>query len=198
MLSNKTTSAPISACYDQRKRPLFRVNREKPVWHQQCGFTLLELILVLALSGPILYAGLSTHSHFWTKAWQGQTQVREVQSFYSLGHWLVREIRAEQMQQASWQWQANSHCLMFANKGVRLRNKQLQWKPNDGDCNGNGWLGLHDAKGYKVHDFTFTELADAHFQLCISGQSGKASNHQYGNNAPLNWCYQWYLEQFSS
>lgn len=157
---------------------------------KQQGFSLLELLLVIALSGPIIYAGLSTHSYFWAKAWQAQLKTRETQNFYALGHWLVRDLRYElQNYSSDFQWREQNQCLLFANKGVRLRNQQLQWKPNEGDCTSNGWLGLHDASGFKVTSFDFFELNQGYFQVCISGE---VNGELDVDTPPLQWCYSWH------
>lgn len=169
---------------------------------KQRGFTLLELLLVIALSGPIIYAGLSTHSYFWGKAWQSQLQARESQSFYALGHWLVRDFRYElQKQSSAWQWQEQYQCFLFADKGVRLRNYQLQWKPNEGNCAGNGWLSLHDDTGFRVTHFNVTEQSPGYFQVCITGEvlglaaasavAASSVAESAANKAPLQWCYSW-------
>lgn len=146
------------------------------------GLTLIELLLVIALSGSILLAALSAHSYVWGQTWQGQLQVRETQNFYALGHWLARDLQYElQNANAEWQWRGESRCLLFADKGVRLRNKQLQWKPNEGDCNSPRWLALHDSAGFEVTEFAVTSLSKGYVQLCAVGQVEKLE--------PLSWCY---------
>ncbi|RUO37389.1 hypothetical protein CWE13_05365 [Aliidiomarina shirensis] len=165
-------------------------------YRAQQGFTLLELLLVIMLTGPIIYAGLSTHSYIWGQSWQGQLAAREAQNFYALGHWLARDIRQELGKDSTvWQWQEQSQCLLFADKGVRIRNQQLQWKPTEGNCTSNGWLGLHDANGFKITDLTITEIAAGYRQLCLVG---RVSKNQKSASESLNWCYAWHVPIYSA
>lgn len=144
------------------------------------GFTLLELLLAVALSSVLLFAAFSGHSWLWAKAWQGQQLVRAEQSAHSLGHWLLRDIRRYGQHSSEPQvvWHEGVACLLYGDYGVRIRAGQLQWRPQEGECQSNGWLGLHDQHGFQVlalewHSSNNPRLTGS--QLCLRLQAKNGS-----------------------
>ena len=148
------------------------------------GFTLLELLLAVALSSVLLFAAFSGHSFLWAQAWQGQQLLRNEQSAQGLGHWLLRDLRRYLHSTAQPQvvWQANPACLLYGEYGVRVRNQQMQWRPQDSACIDAGWLGLHDQHGFQVLALDWQASGHPQLQgsqLCLAYQSRNGLAQQW-------------------
>lgn len=175
---------------------------------QAKGFSLLELLLAVAVMAVTTVAAFTVHSQVWATAWQQQQASAARQGFYALGHWLQRELQQELQVTAlandsdilaasAWQYDPSLRCLLYlrANgtvSGIRLRQKALQWKPEQGDCNSAGWLNLHDPALFSLHELDFNIALSGQVQLCLwpafettveRGQTGQVA-------AP--WCYSWW------
>lgn len=146
------------------------------------GFTLIELLVALSIAAVTTLAALTLHSELWRNAWQQQAQGESEQGFYALGHWLYRELR----QQGSghlWHFDPNLRCLLFSDKGVRLRNGALQWKPEQGDCSSSGWLNLHDPALFSISHFSVEQPTPSMRKLCLE--------LTHSGDSPTLWCYSW-------
>ena len=152
---------------------------------QNCGFSLVELSVALALSSAILLAGITAHSQLWATAWQGQEQMRAEQSFYALAHWVMRDVRRA-LGETEYESASAQQCLLYGEHGVRVRNGVLQWRPNQADCESLGWLALHDPYGFKVTHLNFAKVSAHDYQLCVTGAvKQKAQKEQ----SEMHWCY---------
>ncbi|WP_194756943.1 prepilin-type N-terminal cleavage/methylation domain-containing protein [Aliidiomarina indica] len=148
--------------------------------HSQ-GFTLLELMLALSIASMTVLAGLQVFTQLWAQARLGQQRLDTLQSFYQLGHWSVRALQAESRNHPEVQPKQQGHCILLATIGLRVRNHQLQWRPEGADCDSNGWHGLHDPSHLRIDGIDW----DQH-RFCLHGR-------QRGQQQHWSWCYPWYL-----
>ena len=146
------------------------------------GFTLIELLVALTIAAVSTLAALTLHSQLWRSAWQQQAQGESRQGFYALGHWLYRELRHHSGGRL-WHFDPSLNCLLFNDKGVRLRNGALQWKPEQGDCSSSGWLNLHDPALFNISHFSIHELTPGTRKLCLE--------LTHSGDSPTLWCYSW-------
>lgn len=172
------------------------------------GFSLLELLLAVAVMAVTTVAALTVHSHLWAAAWQQQQASAARQGFYALGYWLQRELQQELQVTAlamdsdvlaanPWHYDASLRCLLYLRvngtvSGIRLRQKALQWKPEQGDCNSTGWLNLHDPALFSLQELDFTVSSSGQVQLCLWPAFERAVEREQTGQAAAPWCYSWW------
>ncbi|TRW50280.1 prepilin-type N-terminal cleavage/methylation domain-containing protein [Aliidiomarina halalkaliphila] len=145
-----------------------------------CGFSLLELMLALSIASITLLAALQIFTQMWAQARLGQQRADALQSFYQLGHWSVRALLLEQKANPTSVPERQADCILLGTIGLRVRSQQLQWRPEEGDCETNGWHGLHDPSHLRIDGLQLHSQ-----QFCLQGR-------YRGDTASWQWCHPWY------
>lgn len=120
------------------------------------GFTLLELMLVLGLSGFFLLAWSSALAALWGDNARSMYRAQQAQHFYQFGLWLAYDLERAR-ENGVYRWQKAGECILYGADGVRLHDGMMQWRPKDSDCDGPGWISMYDPHGFRIHQFEITD-----------------------------------------
>ncbi|RUO43041.1 hypothetical protein CWE15_06470 [Aliidiomarina taiwanensis] len=144
--------------------------RRKPT----TGFTLVELVLASALAALFGSALVSWHLHFHNSLKRHQAKQAAVQAVHHWLHWLWRDVQNTLVDNPSdWQYQAQAHCLLYGDVGVRVKSGALQWRPTDASCNTPGWQALTDPSQVRMSKLTLHQQ-----QLCLTASLKGQPNHE--------------------
>ena len=130
------------------------------------GFTLLELVLASSLSAIASIALMSWFVSFYSALQSNHDEFVKVQHTHYWVHWLWRDMAREISFKESVHVDSEGMCLTYGAYGVRIRNRQLQWRPTLAACDSNGWQALHDPSQVQFEDIEWT--GDA---LCLTSRS---------------------------
>lgn len=146
----------------------------------QRGFTLLELLMVSAVSAALLVSWSSFVTVNLFSMQEALHQSRQIQQFRQLGFWLSHELERSR-DDGHWIWQQQGDCLLLSeNTGVRVRQGQLQWRGGERDCDSSGWVSLSDAATFSITELLFEQQDNGADQLYMSALiSGQPHQWRY-------------------
>lgn len=137
------------------------------------GFTLLELMLTLALVGLLSIGLVNWHVSFQQSVYQHQEQAQSAEALQHWLHWLWRDVQNTLSATGGhWRFEPHEQCLLYGEVGVRVRAHSLQWRPQAGTCSSTGWQGLSSTEQVQ-----FIGLQVDQAQLCLRGQSLSGYQH---------------------
>lgn len=148
------------------------------------GFTLVELLLVSAVSGVLIVSWTGFISQQLIPLTTRSAEARQLQQLRSLGFWLSHELeRARDNGDWDWVWHERQNCLLFgAETGVRFRDHRLLWRGGTRACNESGWVALTESNNLTVAGLTL-EQAENGSWLHLSAQI---------DNRLVTWAYRFH------
>lgn len=153
--------------------------------HRQAGFTLLELMLVVGLSGFLLLAWSSALAALWSDSARATYRAQQAQHFYQFGLWLAYELERAR-ERGVYRWQVEAECLIYGEYGVRLQNGMMQWRPTENSCSSTGWISMYDPNGFQMQQFELIDQAPEPPLLRLHGAYDGASwEWQYRFRGPV-------------
>lgn len=120
------------------------------------GFTLLELMLVMGLSGFLLLAWSSALVALWSDNARSMYRAQQAQHFYQFGLWLAYDLERAR-ERGIYRWEMAANCILYGVDGVRLRDGMMQWRPQDSNCKSPGWISMYDPHGFRITQFEIVD-----------------------------------------
>ncbi|RUO32811.1 hypothetical protein [Aliidiomarina sanyensis] len=145
------------------------------------GFTLVELLMGITLTGVLVLGASVFFAAVYGSIQRTERIASAEMTLMQTGHWMLRALAdgglgAHQLYPEF----ETPGCFLVGESGVRLRAGALQWRPSGRDCQGSGWLTLHDPGVLYVETMDWRSP-----MLCFTG---RASSRQ----EPLfEWCSPW-------
>ncbi|MGX5913399.1 PulJ/GspJ family protein [Aliidiomarina sp. Khilg15.8] len=153
--------------------------------HKQGGFTLLELVLVMGLSGFLLLAWSSAMTALWSDSARTTYRAQQAQHFFQFGLWLAYELERAR-EGGVYRWQVEPGCVIFGDHGVRLQDGMMQWRPANRGCSASGWISMYDPNGFRMQQFELIDQTPAPPLMRLSGSyEGASWEWQYQFRGPV-------------
>ncbi|MDR7344584.1 prepilin peptidase dependent protein B [Pantoea alhagi] len=155
------------------------------------GFSLMEMLIAMALSGILMLGALRLLPHLQRQNLQLQSQVRlqeELQQIMSLLEKAIRRagycrgicqgtpliiqqncllVRWDENSNGRWEGPEHEESEWY---GYRLRNQRLEMQRAVSSCDGNGWESLSDPTTLTVAELAFTHRGQQ-VTVTLSGAS---------------------------